>query len=89
MRSQTEIRQQITSTIIDALASGDLPPWRKPYRGRARDCPKEAADQLAAVAVALAPLPVPAGRPMNGNAIRVVVGTGQLQTRPWHGDWQV
>lgn len=32
MPSQTQIRQQITSTIIDALSSGDLPPWRKPWR---------------------------------------------------------
>ena len=32
MPSQTEIRQQITSTIIDALTNGDLPPWRKPWR---------------------------------------------------------
>ena len=32
MPSQTEIRQQITSTIINALSSGDLPPWRKPWK---------------------------------------------------------
>lgn len=32
MPSQTEIRQQITSTIIHALTNGDLPPWRKPWR---------------------------------------------------------
>lgn len=32
MPSQTEIRQQITSTIIDALTNGNLPPWRKPWR---------------------------------------------------------
>jgi len=31
MQSQTEIRQQITSDIIDALSNGSLPPWRKPW----------------------------------------------------------
>ena len=31
MRSQTEIRQQITDTIIEALTNGNLPPWRKPW----------------------------------------------------------
>lgn len=31
MPSQTEIRTTITQTIIDALASGTLPPWRKPW----------------------------------------------------------
>lgn len=32
MPSQTDIRQQITNTIIDALQSGNLPPWRQPWR---------------------------------------------------------
>lgn len=32
MPSQTQIRQQITDTIIDALTNGSLPPWRKPWR---------------------------------------------------------
>lgn len=31
MRSQSEIRQDITDAIIDALTNGDLPPWRKPW----------------------------------------------------------
>lgn len=31
MRSQSDIRTSITQTIIDALASGNLPPWRKPW----------------------------------------------------------
>jgi antirestriction protein ArdC len=31
MASQTEIRQRITNQIIDALKSGNLPPWRKPW----------------------------------------------------------
>lgn len=31
MRSQTEIRQDITNAIIDALTNGNLPPWRKPW----------------------------------------------------------
>lgn len=31
MRSQNQIRTTITQTIIDALASGTLPPWRKPW----------------------------------------------------------
>jgi antirestriction protein ArdC len=32
MPSQNEIRERITNTIIDALKSGGLPPWRKPWR---------------------------------------------------------
>lgn len=31
MPSQTEIRQQITNRIIEALKNGSLPPWRKPW----------------------------------------------------------
>lgn len=31
MQSQTELRQTITNTIIDALKNGGLPPWRKPW----------------------------------------------------------
>ena len=31
MASQTELRQRITNQIIDALKSGNLPPWRKPW----------------------------------------------------------
>jgi antirestriction protein ArdC len=31
MPSQTELRQQITHQIIEALTSGKLPPWRKPW----------------------------------------------------------
>jgi antirestriction protein ArdC len=31
MRSQTEIRQDITNAIIDALTNGNLPPWRKSW----------------------------------------------------------
>jgi len=31
MQSQSDLRQQITSTIIEALKSGGLPPWRKPW----------------------------------------------------------
>ena len=32
MPSQNEIRQQITSTIVESLKSGNLPPWRQPWR---------------------------------------------------------
>ncbi len=34
MRTQTDIRHDITNAIIDALQnpSGSLPPWRKPWR---------------------------------------------------------
>ena len=31
MQSQTELRQSITNTIIEALKNGDLPPWRRPW----------------------------------------------------------
>jgi antirestriction protein ArdC len=31
MQSQSDLRQQITNTIIDALKNGGLPPWRKPW----------------------------------------------------------
>jgi antirestriction protein ArdC len=31
MQSQNDIRQTITATIIDALKSGGLPPWRRPW----------------------------------------------------------
>jgi antirestriction protein ArdC len=31
MPTQSEIRQQITDQIIDALKSGSLPPWRQPW----------------------------------------------------------
>lgn len=31
MASQTEIRQAITDRIIEALESGSLPPWRRPW----------------------------------------------------------
>ena len=31
MRSQTEIRQDITNVIIDSLNSNLLPPWRKTW----------------------------------------------------------
>ena len=31
MLSPTEIRQQITSQIIEALTNGNLPPWRRPW----------------------------------------------------------
>lgn len=31
MQSQTELRQTITNTIIEALRNGGLPPWRKPW----------------------------------------------------------
>lgn len=31
MQTQSDIRQTITSTIIDALKNGGLPPWRKPW----------------------------------------------------------
>jgi antirestriction protein ArdC len=33
MASQTEIRQAITERIIEALESGSLPPWRRPWLG--------------------------------------------------------
>ena len=32
MPSQQEIRQQITSTIVESLKTGNLPPWRQPWR---------------------------------------------------------
>jgi antirestriction protein ArdC len=32
MASQTQIREQITNQIIAALESGDVPPWRRPWR---------------------------------------------------------
>lgn len=32
MPSQNEIRERITNTIAEALKSGSLPPWRKPWR---------------------------------------------------------
>ena len=31
MQSPTELRQTITATIIEALESGNLPPWRRPW----------------------------------------------------------
>jgi antirestriction protein ArdC len=31
MQSQTELRQTITNTIIDALKDGGLPPWKRPW----------------------------------------------------------
>ena len=31
MATQTELRQRITNQIIDALKTGNLPPWRKPW----------------------------------------------------------
>ena len=31
MPSQNEIRQTITSTIVENLKSGTLPPWRRPW----------------------------------------------------------
>lgn len=31
MRSQNDIRQDITNAIIDALTNDTLPPWRKPW----------------------------------------------------------
>jgi len=31
MPSQNELREQITKTIIEALKSGGLPPWRRPW----------------------------------------------------------
>lgn len=31
MQTQNDIRSSITSTIIDALKHGGLPPWRKPW----------------------------------------------------------
>lgn len=31
MASQTELRQDITNRIIEALKSGNLPPWRQPW----------------------------------------------------------
>ena len=31
MPSQNEIRQTITSTIVENLKSGQLPPWRRPW----------------------------------------------------------
>jgi len=32
MPSTNELRQQITNRIVEALESGNLPPWRKPWR---------------------------------------------------------
>lgn len=32
MPTQNEIRERITSTIVEALKSGKLPPWRMPWR---------------------------------------------------------
>lgn len=32
MPSQSDIRQQVTDQILAALKSGDLPPWKKPWR---------------------------------------------------------
>lgn len=32
MPSQSDIRQQITNTIVQALEAGGLPPWRQPWR---------------------------------------------------------
>ncbi|WP_161604787.1 ArdC family protein [Roseiconus nitratireducens] len=31
MRSQNDIRQDITNSIIESLSNGSLPPWRKPW----------------------------------------------------------
>jgi antirestriction protein ArdC len=31
MQSPNEIRQQITSQIVEALTNGNLPPWRRPW----------------------------------------------------------
>jgi len=31
MPTQNEIRDRITSTIVEALKSGSLPPWRRPW----------------------------------------------------------
>jgi antirestriction protein ArdC len=31
MQSPNEIRQQITSQIVEALSNGNLPPWRRPW----------------------------------------------------------
>jgi len=32
MPTTNELLQQITNRIVEALESGDLPPWRKPWR---------------------------------------------------------
>jgi antirestriction protein ArdC len=32
MASQQQIREQITQSIIDAIESGNVPPWRRPWR---------------------------------------------------------
>lgn len=32
MASQNEIRQNITNQIVEALKSGDVPPWRRPWK---------------------------------------------------------
>ena len=32
MPSTIELRQQITNRIVEALETGNLPPWRKPWR---------------------------------------------------------
>ncbi|HZZ79991.1 MAG TPA: ArdC-like ssDNA-binding domain-containing protein [Gemmataceae bacterium] len=32
MRTQIEIRQEITARIIEALSNGKLPPWRRPWQ---------------------------------------------------------
>ena len=31
MATQEDIRQSITSQIVDSLKSGDVPPWRRPW----------------------------------------------------------
>ncbi|HWB09929.1 MAG TPA: ArdC family protein [Pirellulales bacterium] len=32
MRSQSQIRESVTSRIVEALKTGGLPPWRRPWR---------------------------------------------------------
>ena len=32
MPTQNEIRERITNTIVEALKSGQLPPWRRPWQ---------------------------------------------------------
>ena len=32
MATQEQLREQITAQVIAALESGDVPPWRRPWR---------------------------------------------------------
>src|ERR1017187_10197249 len=42
MATQAEIRNEITSRIVTALQSGNLPPWRRPWGGINTGTPQNA-----------------------------------------------